>query len=379
MMQAIRWVILTTLVLLSTLPGLLPATTMPVLQGRVNDDAHVLGDRQAALEARLAAHESSSGDQVVVLTVPDLGGKDIESYANDVFKQWRLGHKGVDNGVLMVVSVRDRRARIEVGYGLEGQLTDVASSQILRYRMHPRFAVGDYAGGVEAGIDGVLAALDGAAATPPAVSDETPDDIIAREGFWKSGAWMLPLMVALFTLLFAGWLRSAVAGGCTYCSGRFASRCCYCCGRGRSWRLHSRSICWRWHAGAVAVCNATISRWPPVPARTLPRGLRVDASGPRSKPRYLPGRLPGGRYCCGLGRLQPARASVRAEPRPIVRMASALPTRLLFPHRRLRRIFRATAAVRAAAALPIAGSSREVRDIREWRGPLPAWPRSSCR
>jgi uncharacterized protein len=203
------------ILLLVLLPCALHASALPTLHGRVNDEAHVLGSSADAIEAKLAAHESRTGDQMVVLVVPDLHGQDIESYANDVFAQWKLGHKGVDNGVLMVVSIGDRRARIEVGYGLEGQLTDLASSQILRYRMHPHFAAGDYAGGVEEGVDGVLGVLDGGSEATAPAPKESPQDIVKREGFWRSGVWLFVVFVGLFCLLF-GWMAAQGGSWWTY-------------------------------------------------------------------------------------------------------------------------------------------------------------------
>jgi uncharacterized protein len=183
------------------------ATDVPTLQGRVNDDAQVLGEDASAIDAKLAAHEQRTGDQVVVLTVRSLGGQDIESYANDVFTNWKLGQKGVDNGVLIVVAVDDHRMRIEVGYGLEDRLTDLDSSRIIRERMRPHFADGDYVAGVESGVDGVLGVLDGDASAAAGPARETPAQIIAREGFWKSGAGVFMVLALLFCLLF-GWMAS---------------------------------------------------------------------------------------------------------------------------------------------------------------------------
>lgn len=197
--------VFTLLLLLLVAPA--KATDVPALQGRVNDYAQVLGDSEAGIDAKLTAHEQRTCEQIVVLTVRSLNGQDIESYANDVFAQWKLGKKGVDNGVLIVVAVDDHRIRIEVGYGLEGRLTDLASSRIIRERMRPRFAEGDYAGGVESGVDGVLGVLDGDATATSVAPDESPAPIIAREGFWKSGAGIFVVLVALFWLLFA-WLAS---------------------------------------------------------------------------------------------------------------------------------------------------------------------------
>ena len=180
--------------------GSIRAQDVPELHGRVNDYAGVLGDT-STLETRLAAEEQRAGNQVVVLTVADLGGQDIESYANAAFHQWRLGHKGVDNGVLIVLAVRDRRARIEVGYGLEGDLTDVASSLILREQMHPLFAQGDYAGGINAGVDGVLGVLAGATVTG------TPESTPHRD---RVPIWVSIFLVVL-TVLFS--LMAASGGG----------------------------------------------------------------------------------------------------------------------------------------------------------------------
>lgn len=183
-------------------PVLAEDAAVPALQGRVNDYAGVLGANAASIEAKLAARERASGNQVVVLTVSDLGGRDIESYANDVLHTWKLGRQGVDDGVLIVLAVRDRRARIEVGYGLEGTLTDLASSRILREAMHPRFAAGDYAGGMEAGVDAVLAALAGQEA------QGTPVRQLHGPEWFPWWAFILPLgMAALF-----GWI-AAMAGG----------------------------------------------------------------------------------------------------------------------------------------------------------------------
>lgn len=181
-------------------PALVGAQDVPALHGRVNDYAGVLGDT-SALEAKLAAEEQRAGNQVVVLTVADLGGQDIESYANAAFHQWRLGHKGVDNGVLIVLAVKDRRARIEVGYGLEGDLTDVASSLILREQMHPLFAQGDYAGGINAGVDGVLGVLAGATVTGTPESAPHQDSV----PIWVS------IFLFVLTVLFS--VMAASGGG----------------------------------------------------------------------------------------------------------------------------------------------------------------------
>ena len=106
---------------------------VPFLTGRVVDNAEILKPAtREKITAALKAHEQASGDQIAVLTVPTIGGESIEEYAVKVFENWKLGQKGKDNGVLMIVAPQDRKMRIEVGYGLEGTLTDAAASRIIR-------------------------------------------------------------------------------------------------------------------------------------------------------------------------------------------------------------------------------------------------------
>ena len=137
------------------------ALDVPFLSGRVNDNAEVLNDAtRRSISERLKAHEDKTGDQIAVLTVPSLEGESIEEYAVKVFEAWKLGNKGKDNGVLIIVAPKDRRMRIEVGYGLEGTLTDLAAGRIVRNVMTPRFKSGDYNGGVDAGVQAILALLE---------------------------------------------------------------------------------------------------------------------------------------------------------------------------------------------------------------------------
>ena len=101
------------------------AVDVPYLSGRVVDNAEILSPAaRDRITSAIKAHEDKTTDQIVVLTVPTIGDSSIEEYANTVFGQWKLGQKGKDNGVLVVVAPKDRKMRIEVGYGLEGTLTD---------------------------------------------------------------------------------------------------------------------------------------------------------------------------------------------------------------------------------------------------------------
>ena len=139
---------------------------VPYLTGRVVDNAELLSpDTRQRLTETLRRHEQKTGNQVVVLTVPTIKGESIEEYAVRVFEQWKLGQQGKDNGVLVVIVPQDRRMRIEIGYGLEGVLTDAHASRIIRNVMTPRFRKGDFSDGVARGVDAVTAQLEGRPAT----------------------------------------------------------------------------------------------------------------------------------------------------------------------------------------------------------------------
>lgn len=138
------------------------AQNFPALTGRVVDEAHILKpEDQAALEAKLKAHEDKTSDQVVVATIPSLGDLTIEDYANRLLRQWQLGQKGKSNGVLLLVAPQDRKIRIEVGYGLEGALTDALSKVIISTAIAPQFQKGDFGAGINTGVDAILSVLTG--------------------------------------------------------------------------------------------------------------------------------------------------------------------------------------------------------------------------
>lgn len=140
----------------------LSAIDIPYLTGRVNDYAQILSDTtRKSLTENLKAHEEETSNQIVILTIPTINGESIEDYAVDVFNAWKLGQKEKDNGILIVVVPNDRQMRIEVGYGLEGTLTDGKASQIIHFIMTPKFKNGDYEGGLADGVGAVLNLLEG--------------------------------------------------------------------------------------------------------------------------------------------------------------------------------------------------------------------------
>jgi uncharacterized protein len=136
------------------------AANFPALTGRVVDQANIIpAETRRGIEAKLADLEAKSGIQFVVATVTSLDGQEIEPYANELFRAWKLGEKTKNNGVLLLVAPNERRVRIEVGYGLEGTLTDALSKVIITNAIAPRFKTGDFGGGITRGVDDVITVL----------------------------------------------------------------------------------------------------------------------------------------------------------------------------------------------------------------------------
>jgi uncharacterized protein len=136
------------------------APTFPKLTGRVVDEAGIVPEpTRAVLTEKLKTLEDKSGIQLVVATVKSLQGEEIEPYANALFRYWQLGEKEKNNGVLLLVAPKERKVRIEVGYGLEGTLTDALSKIIITNAMAPRFKSGDFGDGILRGVDDIITVL----------------------------------------------------------------------------------------------------------------------------------------------------------------------------------------------------------------------------
>ena len=134
----------------------------PALTGRVVDQAGILSPAvKAELETALAAHENNTTNQVVVVTLESLNGANIEEYSLELGRRWGIGQKGKDNGALLVVAPNDKQIRIEVGYGLEGILTDALSGNIINYYIIPEFKKGDIQNGIKIGTQKIIALLEG--------------------------------------------------------------------------------------------------------------------------------------------------------------------------------------------------------------------------
>ncbi|WP_213154160.1 TPM domain-containing protein [Pseudomonas carnis] len=145
------------------------ALTFPALTGRVVDSAQMIEPAvREQLTQQLQTLEQTSGDQLVVVTVPDLQGVPIEDYGYQLGRQWGIGQKGKDNGALLIVSRDDRQLRIEVGYGLEGVLTDAQSWVIINQVILPKFKAGNFSQGISDGVAAMIQVVGGEPLAVPA-------------------------------------------------------------------------------------------------------------------------------------------------------------------------------------------------------------------
>lgn len=222
--------------MLFTVHGL--AGEVPPLKGRVNDHARILSPTvHQLLSERLAAYEQKTGHQLAVLTVPSLSGDPIEDYSIRVVEAWKLGKKGADDGILLLVASGDRKMRIEVGYGLEGSLPDAAAGRIVRDVMAPHFKRGDFDGGVLAAVNAIFAATGGESlidagalsagrhlGAPGAAQTTKP---VGTLGWFLTGLLKLAFfgifVLVILGIIVANFLRGARSGGVFVSSGGFGS------------------------------------------------------------------------------------------------------------------------------------------------------------
>src|SRR3954463_12572078 len=175
------------------------ALNLPALTGRIVDAANIIpADVRSSLEPKLADLETKSGIQLVVAPVVSLEGQEIEPYANELFRNWKLGEKTKNNGVLLLVAPNERRVRIEVGYGLEGTLTDALSKVIITNAIAPRFKAGDFSGGISRGVDDIITVL----TTDASEWQKRPSLRLDNQQAPDPISWVLiAALIALITLL----------------------------------------------------------------------------------------------------------------------------------------------------------------------------------
>jgi uncharacterized protein len=183
---------------------------VPALTARVTDQTGTLDAAQSqALESKLAAFETSKGSQIAVLIVPTTGDETIEQYSIRVTDQWKLGRKGVDDGVLLLVAKDDHKMRIEVGRGLEGVIPDAIANRIIDEDVAPKFHDGDFAGGLQAGVDRLIGLVNGEALPAPSPQRSYGASRAGHVGFF---ALFVAFMIAHTVF---GSLSTFVRGGLT--------------------------------------------------------------------------------------------------------------------------------------------------------------------
>ncbi|MDT7933915.1 MAG: TPM domain-containing protein [Sphingomonadaceae bacterium] len=192
--------------------------SFPKLEGRVTDAANIIpAGSRAELDAKLRMFEAQTGRQFVVATIPDLQGYDIADYGYQLGRAWGIGQRGQNNGILLIVAPNERRIRIEVGYGLEGDLPDAVASSIVRNDIRPRFKAGDLPGGISAGVDAVLKQLQlppdqRAAAAARAASEEHRSARSSGPGVGTGLVILLILVFFVLPLLARSGRRGSVSG-----------------------------------------------------------------------------------------------------------------------------------------------------------------------
>jgi uncharacterized protein len=182
----------------------LALVAVPPLSGRVVDQTGTLSTGDiASLTQTLKDLETRKGSQIAVLIVPTTNGEAIAQFSLRVAEAWKIGRKKIDDGALLVIAKNDRHLRIEVGYGLEGALTDVTTKRIIDEVITPKFKSGDFAGGVSAGLERIIAVINGEKLPEPAPAHWSGDNLEEFNPFW-----------IMFALAVSGILRGAL--------GRFA-------------------------------------------------------------------------------------------------------------------------------------------------------------
>ena len=193
-------------------------STVPTLTGRVVDEAGVLpqADR-TALTAQLADLEAKTSVQLVVVTLKSLQGTTIEEYGYQLGRRWQIGQTGQNSGALLIVVPLERRVRIEVGYGLEGTLTDAATKVIIETAILPSFKAGDLPGGIKRGVDGIVQLLRADAGSTPSAPARTmssarggPDALNGMSGWPVIVVGLLVVALLIFCAVSGGGVCSGI-------------------------------------------------------------------------------------------------------------------------------------------------------------------------
>jgi uncharacterized protein len=187
---------------------------VPPLTGRVVDQTSTLTSEQiATLDGTLQAFEQRKGSQIAVLIVPTTEPETIEQFSIRVAEAWKIGRKKIDDGAILVVAKDDRRLRIEVGYGLEGALTDVTSKRIIDEIITPKFRQGDFAGGISAGVDRMIGVIDGEPLPEPKRQQQSANIFDNLESVGPVAFFAVLVFGGIFRAMLGRLLGAAVTGG----------------------------------------------------------------------------------------------------------------------------------------------------------------------
>lgn len=193
-------------------PSAAAEVAVPPLTARVTDLTGTLQpDQQAALEQTLQAFENRKGSQIAVLIVPTTQPETIEQYAIRVAEAWKLGRKGVDDGVLLLVARNDRKLRIEVGYGLEGAIPDAVAKRIVSEIISPRFKQGDFSGGIRAGVERIIKVIEGEPL--PEKKQSKAGSKMNKPDDWLGLVFVFSFIVGAVLSLLLGRLIGGLVGG----------------------------------------------------------------------------------------------------------------------------------------------------------------------
>lgn len=183
------------------------ARDVPPLRGRVTDEAGVLGRAEIQqLERRIAAYEQATGRQLAVLVVDSLQGDPLEDFSIRVVEAWKLGRADQDDGLLVLLAMQEQKVRIEVGYGLEGEVTDLVSARIIHEVMRPYLRGGQPGAALQAGVDALIAVA-GPTTAPP---EPEPLGFWARTFLGRPMLWYAVMLGVLVAIFVVGWFWPAI-------------------------------------------------------------------------------------------------------------------------------------------------------------------------
>ncbi|HTA91776.1 MAG TPA: TPM domain-containing protein, partial [Polyangiaceae bacterium] len=216
--RLLLWLFSALLALLVQWPAVAQARDVPKLEAHVNDTANMLSpDERARLEAQLVAYEQKTGRQFALLTIDSLNGDALEDFSIRVVEAWKLGQKGKDSGLLLLVVKNDHKLRIEVGYGLEGVVTDAFSSRVIRNLLSPALREGHVEAGLEQAFGALMAQAAGedpTAQLPPGTLSEPPPEPRSSPFAWFALLLFLaPFLIPVLLLGARGGRGGGFGGG----------------------------------------------------------------------------------------------------------------------------------------------------------------------